>query len=265
MEKYLQKQITSWLKSGQDYHSGLSLLIQVCKNRSLVRNLSRNNTPKNVAKIAAELRKAAGMSSFVKPIQSDKKKEEPGSNQIPSSKAGKAFKEVFKTYPPIIQKLIKRIGDLYSKREILHFDLKKVPELNTPDNVEKRRLIMEQLILISDELEHLNKYKKQFLENKTIPAEEDLEFLPKRPAAKSKPRLQIGRMSEAQLLRKLSNLRTSLTKKRNKLLYQHVSKQPEENPMPEGMKRDQLEEQIREDEKLIKKIQKRLDGFTENK
>jgi hypothetical protein len=265
MEKEIKKQIIAWLKSDQDYSSGLALLIQVCKNRVLVRNLSRNSTPKNTAKIAAELRKAAGMSSFMRTAADHKKKESDGLDQTPSTKAGKAFKEAFKTYPPIIQRLIKRIGDLYSQREILHFDIKEVPELNTAENTNKRKVILEKIILISEELEHLNKFKARFFKDKSLPDEQDLNFKPKKPSRNPKPKDNIAKLSEAQLVRKLNNLRTSLTKKRNKLTFQHVSKQQKENPMPEGIKREKLISQIKDDERSILKIQKRLDDFAENK
>jgi len=66
-------------------------------------------------------------------------------------------------------------------------------------------------------------------------------------------------------VKKLQNLRSNLTKKKNKLLYQSVSKKDKEDPMPEGAKRDHLSAQVKTDEKQIKEIQKRLDAFNKTK
>ena len=266
MEIELKQQIQKWLKADPDYISGLGLLIQVCKNKTLLRNLSRKQTPNNLKKIAWELKKSIGESSLgVKKIPTQKKKIALIGSQ--SALAGKKLAKIFKTYPETIQTIITLNGKLSSDRDILHRSLKKIPEANTEDNKTKRAEILIKIKVISDHLEHLFKIKDLFFTDKVIPTEEDL-YLPEQKLPKTGKKAKqnpIDKMSEADLIKKRTNLRSNLTKKKNKLLYQSTSKKKEENPMPEGSKRDTLEEQIKEDRKALILIESKLDGFSKPK
>jgi hypothetical protein len=265
MEKELNNQITKWLKKDPEYNSGLALLVQVCKNKFLVRNLSRKNTPKNIKKIRWELRKSIGDTAFSSSVSVDAKKK----MDTAASSASKSEEEKLKTilaYPKTIQDLIKTIGDLSSNRDKLHRKLKEIPEANTADNIKKRKEIRELIQDTSELLEHYYQLKDRFFTEKIVPTDEELKFTKEdKSKKKSKPINPIKDMSEADLVKKLQNLRSNLTKKKNKLLYQSVSKKKEENPMPEGAKRDHLLSQVKTDEKQIKEIQTRLDAFNKAK
>jgi hypothetical protein len=265
MEKELNNQITKWLKNDPVYSSGLALLVQVCKNKFLVRNLSRKNTPKNLNKIRWELRKSIGDTAFSSSVSVDAKKKISAAGSS-ASQAGEKLREIFLAYPETIQSLIKTIGDLSSNRDKLHRKLKEIPEANTNDNIAKRKEIREFIQDTSELLEHYYQLKDRFFKEKIVPTPEDLKFTKEdKSKKKTKPINPIKDMSEADLVKKLQNLRSNLTKKKNKILYQSVSKKDKENPMPEGAKRDHLSAQIKTDEKQIKEIQKRLDAFNKAK
>jgi len=265
MEKELKNQITKWLKNDPDYNSGLALLVQACKNKTLVRNLSRKNTPKNLSKIRWELNKSIGNISRSIPGSADLKKKMDSAGST-ASQAGEKLSEIIQTYPVTIQSIIKTTGVLSSNRDKLHRKLKEIPEANTADNIAKRKEIRELIKESSDLLQYLYDLKNRFFTEKIVPTEDELKFP---QAIKKAPKVTkpdpIENMSEAELLKKRTNVRSRLTKKKNKLLYQSVSKKDKENPMPEGAKREHLAAQIKTDEKLIKDIQTKLDAFNKTK
>ena len=265
MEKELNNQITKWLKKDPEYNSGLALLVQVCKNKMLVRNLSRKNTPKNLRKIIWELRKSIRDTTISSSVSVDAKKKMDSSGTS-ASQAGEKLREISKTYPETILIIIKNIGDLSSNRDKLHRKLKAIPEANTKDNISKREIILVLIKETNDLLEYYYQLKDRFFKEKIVPTQEDLKFKKEdKSKKKTKPINPIKDMSEADLVKKLQNLRSNLTKKKNKLLYQSVSKKDKEDPMPEGAKRDHLSAQVKTDEKQIKEIQTRLDAFNKAK
>ena len=187
-----------------------------------------------------------------------------GSSNSLSSQMGEKLHKI--SYPKTIQSLIKNIGDLNSNRDKLHRKLKKIPEANTKDNIAKRKETLDLIKETTDLLEHYYQLKDRFFTEKIVPTEEDLKFKKEdKSKKKTKPINPIKDMSEAELIKKLQNLRSNLTKKKNKLLYQSVSKKKEENPMPEGARRDHLSAQVKTDEKQIQEIQERLDAFNKAK
>jgi hypothetical protein len=220
MEQELKLHIQKWLKKDPDYISGLGLLIQVCKNKTLLRNLSRRETPINLKKIAWELKKSIGATKLYSPNKNKLQKVSVG-----SFSAGKKLKEKTTTYPEIIETIISRNGKLNNNRDILHRELKTIPETNTEDNKTKRKEILEKIKTISNQLDHLYKLKDRFFKEEIIPTEDELKF-PQVEMIKKKEEMKVNpidQMSEADLLKKRTNLRSNLTKKKNKLLYQTIS------------------------------------------
>jgi len=258
MNKDLARDIHKWLQA-PEYYSGLSLLIQVCKNRILIRNLSRKSTPKNLAKITSELRKSTVQKPSSVALKTVKKKSHSspdGSISHPDEKhAGKS-------YPETVIKLIAITGELNSERDKLHRCLKQIPETNTVENIDKRLPIIERIHDISQDLEVYYQIKNRFFTEKAIPTEDDL--IIKKPSG-AKPNAKkpdnVDKMSEAELIKRLAQLRSSLSKKKNKLLYQSVSKKKEKDPMPSGPQKAHLEQQVNTDSLTIKKIKKRLDAI----
>lgn len=259
MDKNLSSKIIKWLKD-PEYQSGLALLVQVCKNRILVRNLSRKNTPKNLAKITWELRKAVNGKKVSVPLSDISKKKSHSSPD--GSSASSADKDPDKTYPETVTKLIAIIGSLNSERDKLHRSLREIPETNTNENIGQRIPIIEKIKDICDDLEVYYELKNRFFTEKAIPTEDDL--IIKKPS-QGKPNAKkpddVASMSEAELIKRLHQLRSSLSKKKNKLLYQSVSKKKEKDPMPDGPSKDHLEQQIKTDSLTIRKIKKRLDAI----
>ena len=262
MNKELASNINEWLKD-PEYARGLSLLIQVCKNRILLHNLSRRNTPKNMAKITSELRKSVTKRPGAVQRTLVKKKS-PSSPD--GSTSNSPAKDPDKTYPETITRLIIIIGELNTERDKLHRSLREIPRDNTRENIEKRIPVIERIKDISDDLEVYYQIKNRFFTEKTIPANDDL-ILKKPPGRKpdAKKPDKVEKMSEADLIRRLAQLRSSLTKKKNKLLYQSVSKKKDKDLMPPGPQKEYLEQQINTDSLTIKKIKKRLDAINKAK
>lgn len=65
-------------------------------------------------------------------------------------------------------------------------------------------------------------------------------------------------MAVAELRKRKHSVRTTITKKRNLLLYQSESKAPTENPLPSCPRRTKIETQLRSLEDKLYKIEKAL-------
>lgn len=264
MEKELKRQIQKYLNGDPDYTQGLSLLVQASKNKILINNLNHRNSERNLKKIQWELRKEIGDNPFLEKPSKKQKKKKTGS---PSHSKSQKAKKKTESYPEIIQDIISKTGDLSSKRDKLHRKLKDVPHTNTASNNSMRKELLDQIREISDHLEQLYGLKDRYFREKIIPSQGELKFpkekISPKPAASGKDPLK--GMSDAELVKKKNNVRSNLTKKKNKLNYQSTTRKKEKNPMPEGPQRDHLLYLIQKDEKLIKQIERRLDGTDKTK
>jgi hypothetical protein len=270
----LKNQIIDWFESDQDFNTGLILLQQCIRNKAMIRNISRPNSH-NQKKVAWELRKAAGLPENICQAdkkQSKKKHSSQGSSGTPDDKkkclhCGKLiekyplnnklcgrceFMAKVKTWPPVIQNIIKELGKLFIDRDILHHELTGLAEENNSANMAHRRDVLGKIRDIANRIEFLDRHKKDFLDKGIIP--DDSVIFPKAetPAPVTK------KTSIDDPHKRLTNLRASRTKKRNQLQYQSRKKLQEENPMPAGPKRDKIQAELAILEKEISNLEKQL-------
>jgi hypothetical protein len=157
-----------------------------------------------------------------------------------------------KTWPRVIQDIIKEQGKLFIDRDILHHELTGVAEENNTGNMAHRRDLLVKIREISNRIEFLDRHKKAFLEKGTVPDASAIFLLPETPAkATPKPAADDPH-------KRLTNLRASRTKKRNQLLYQSRKKLQDPNPMPPGAKRDKIQAGLDALEKEISELEKQI-------
>lgn len=274
--------IVGWLKSDREYNTGVLLYQKFGKNKTLQR-LFPGKEKRYANKLAIELAKTAGISliDFQNNNFGDVPTPTPPKGPVASvdntsflnteGRPPLIIEQAANDYPPMIRKMLHLYNALYQKRSLLHKEMGDIPQNNDPIHVDKRKAISDQLELISSKLDILYNAKKNYIDNKVLP--EDLKFeefeavlngVVKTKAAadkKNKKVVSLEEMSQADLLKKRTNTRTSLTKQKNMLEYQHTSaKNREPKPMPEGPKKQKVLDKISEIEKQLSKIDTLLDA-----
>lgn len=248
----MNEEIKNWLEGEKNYTEGILLLQKYGKNKNLLRNIA--NRPKRYAgKLEYELRKLVN----IKKVSAD-----------PVKKVATAAPKTFQTtpahylddishYPIAVKKVINKFRKLYVLRAKLHKNMGDIPCDNTDRNVKARKNLSDQIKNISNEMDILWDAKLKWDDKQELP---DVNNLIPKPSSKEKVIDLINKLSGAHLVIRKKNLESSLTKDRNQILYQEKTKQPKENPMPPGPKKDNILSRIKEKENELKLINQKLNA-----
>jgi hypothetical protein len=251
----MKESISAWLNSDRNFDTGISLLHKY-GNKRLAFNLS-GNEKKYTSKLAYHLARMLGYNiARAQKISLENRKAvsyvhlPAGKKRKPS--AGSRKKKSGKQLPSHVRRLIHELNELFNDRAILHKQLGRIPEENTDENVSRRKEISDRMKEISDQMEKLYTAKDDYFSAGKLP---DLTVLfPdfKKGDAKKK------QMNGAGLMKRKKNLESSMTKDRNLLKYQSKIKLEYEDPMPEGPKRNVIENRIRNKQKELDEINELL-------
>lgn len=165
--------------------------------------------------------------------------------------------------------MIKKYADAYRKREQLHRSLSDIPEDNAPENIERRKAIVEEIAQLTDVMETVYPSIKEYLQTKEdISAEaaakvnENIEELANKEAKDPTPdgdgttgTEDLDSLSKEELQKRIKSVKTKILRKNNLLLYQKETKADVENPMPECPKRTKYETEIANLEKELEALQ----------
>ena len=77
-------------------------------------------------------------------------------------------------YPPLIRRVIHEMSRLYNDRSMLKTQQNVIPDENTPENVEKRKNLVDMIEALSGRIQLLFEAKKAYLERGIIPDENAL-------------------------------------------------------------------------------------------
>ena len=246
--------ITSWLNSGRDYNAGVALFEKYSRNHALKRIFPRKEA-RFAFKLAYELEKLISSIPKPEPLKPDA----PKPSGLKPVSTGSAYLEAIKNddpnLPKVIRQIISEYSTVYNQRSILHNSLKKIAPDNRPDNVESRRIIVEQISELSDRMEELYEAHLVWLQKKTLPDENRL-F----PSKQLTPiQTEVDAISD--LVKRRMNLMKSLSKDNNLLVFGSTTKQPVVNEMREGPKRKALEKRIFKKKAEIATLSTQIDGL----
>lgn len=175
----MDQEISSWLNSQQDYHSGLRLFDRYGKNFNLARILRVGGaTGKNRLTLAYELGKFARHS--------------PEIHQEPAIAAAPRVRLEAEPLP-----VITRIGDLKSEQKMLYKMLDNLHAVLEFRPVQERKKIAFQILDLDDQLKELNERIAYYEKHGVIPAI---------PAADGKKK--ISELTEVELIQWQNNFRT---------------------------------------------------------
>lgn len=127
-----------------------------------------------------------------------------------------------------------------------------IPDENTPENIEKRKNLVDVIEALSGRIQLLFEAKKAYLEKGIIPDENAL-F----PREEPEPSIE-------ELQTRLKNLRSYISKDKNILVYQRETRQEKPNPMPDSPKKERILKRIEKNEKEVQELEKRIKDATDN-
>lgn len=186
-----------------------------------------------------------------------------------------ATTEPSSSMPANVITLCRWFSRAYRQREILHRELRGVGEGNDSQSMERRRSLSDRINVLSEYMDRIYPIREACLHGGEVPSDEEMNKIgpPERQAPSATPQspspplmaasLRIkdedfDAMAVAELRKRKHSVRTTITKKRNLLLYQSESKAPTENPLPSCPRRTKIETQLRSLEDKLYKIEKAL-------
>lgn len=164
--------------------------------------------------------------------------------------------------PAVIRKIIYEFSDSYKSRSLLHKEMCDLPEDNSLDTVNKRKVIIDSISALSARMKVLHDFKKQYEDSGTIPTEEDLnaDYHDPDAAKKEDDSLPVEEIVLPESVDELKKMRrseaTKVVRARNMLLYQQEAKPKPliENPLPDCPKRVKFQKKVERLEALINRI-----------
>jgi hypothetical protein len=282
-----QLKVIAWIRSGMDFNSGLSLLVEMT-NKQIYYNLFSGKELALADKLAYEICKAALLANhitwkdFIQKVKEGEgieftgKTEElpdgfpeftfprmlPGAENKPKigepdSSTTTETTETAETiatkplaeYPPVIRRIIHEYAALFQERSKLHSVMTGMPESNAESVCAKRKELFDLIKSISARLEILYSAKKEFDEKGIIPQENEV-F----PVETEEAEADIATLDEATLKKQKKNLQSGNSKDQTILDYQLKERTGVKTPMPDGPKRVKIEMRISDRNKKIVEI-----------
>lgn len=226
-------EVKQWLESPtKDYKLGVSLYKKYGKNKALARTFERGSERFWLSKLTYEIGKLTGTASAPKSSirASSSNKEEP--------------------IPELIMACKKEISSLYSIIGRMHSDLYEIGTSNNDEAIKQRKAILDKrkdIIIRADKLFLLK--EDWFAGNKAVL--DEIKSLLTMPLD-NQPSLELNvssfdnihSMTDIQLVKRKSQLRSYITKTKNMLDFQSIRKGDSPTPMPEGPKRKSFEKRL---------------------
>ena len=258
-----QKQILviDWWYAGKDYKTGLMLLSQFCKNKTLIQTLTRKSPTYGAGKLAYELTKSVRLNYLKMPEQTQESKQlQARNNQSPLSKAmtniAQTVVDTVTQYPSVVRRMKYEYSELYNKRSISHKKMALVSDVNSTKNNAERSGYLKEINTISLRMDFLYKYIKDYEDNKVVPSEDEIW---------EKPKLTIKEITSIpELTKRRVALLKNVLKNKYVLLYQQRKKGKVENPLPDGPKRVEMMALIKKQETEISEIELRIEELGKN-
>lgn len=243
-------EIKQWIEDPQrDYTVGVALFSKYSKNKAMANNFARGTARFWMGKLTYELGKlvrCAGSVQHQKPVVHKTTVSAVKSGGVSAIRTGDAL-------PEVILAAKKEVSSLYAIIDKMHRELYDLGTSNSDAVVKKRKSILDKRIPIIERADRLYVLKEDWFAGNADALDEIRELLSeplaKQPsitdAVKAKPAKEIGGMSDLELSKRKSQLRSAITKTRNMLDFQSIRKGDTPTPMPDGPKRTEFENKLK--------------------
>lgn len=259
--------IKQWLVGEMDYSEGVKIFSEFSGNKFLIRSLQSSHASGKKETLTYEMKKLLGIPLSL--LFNQKCSNEELLNIFYKQKKTAALRhpakkitETKKKIPPIILTAKQIVFDLYKKIDIIHSRLYELGTSNNPDIVKKRKHSLDKRIPLIRRCEKIYILKEQYFITNEIDPELpaliklDIEDIELEPIVNT----NYNELTDIELMRRNTNISSSITKLKNRLNYQDIVKRPETNPMPEGPKKEKIKRKLDillKEQKLIVTIIKR--------
>lgn len=271
--------LQQWLDNhDRDYAEGVALFARYCKNKALVRYFQTGTARFRMGKLVYEMGKLAKTGVVMKTVS-----QPPVETRRVSSLQQRAPQQHRATVspatagaqlPPFILAAKKEISSLYSLIDKRHRELYDLGTSNADDVVRKRKRILDDRKPAIERADRLYQLKEEWfaLEDGSARDRVSKEIremlaapLVEQPSIVDKGRAPslpvVSKMSDLDLSKRRSALRSSITKTQNMLQYQTIRKGDSPAPMPPGPKRDEYEQKLKalkvEYNAILKELERR--------
>lgn len=263
-------ELQNWLNNpDRDYAAGVVLFSQHCKNKALVRYFQTGTARFRMAKLVYEMRKLVKTAYLAGPPTATNAFSVIGSAQHSrlASKVTANTSQVCRraskvSIPDFILAAKKEISTLYSVIDKKHRELYDLGTSNAEDVVRKRKRILDDRKPAIDRADRLYQLKEEWFSLEDGPARnrvandirEMLAAPPEKQPTMVTPvethdrvslQTAVSGLSDLDLSKRRSALRSSITKTQNMLQYQTIRKGDSPAPMPPGPKRDEYQKKLK--------------------
>ena len=233
----MKVEINKWLQGSRDYHQGVALYLKYGRNPTLQRKFQRKENKMFRQKLEYELAKLAGYSA----VPGKKKSSQP-ETETPESTSSEIAKDTtrhltaWRDLPIEVKDMILERDKLMEKRKKLHAGFHEMPGTNHKANKQKRADLLQQIKDLSKDIRALVQAIRHYDSYKKLPDG------------------FIKKGSKEDLQKQYNNLKSNKSKYKARV---HGTKT--KDPLPEGPKKQEAREKLKEIEGEMEKIKKLLD------
>ncbi|MBQ7734669.1 MAG: hypothetical protein IJT61_01880 [Bacteroidales bacterium] len=248
-------ELQSWINNpDRDYAVGVELFSQYSKNKALVRYFQTGTARFRMGKLVYEIGKVAKTAAAVKehPV------EQRGMPRCNSTSISQAETHSV-TLPPYILAAKKEVAAMYAIIDKRHRELYDLGTSNADDVVRHRKKILDERKHVIESVDRLYRLKEEWFALEDGHARErvanEIREVLAAPLAKqwticapvhgTSLQTNVSELTDLQLSKRRTQLRSSITKTQNMLQYQSIRKGDSPTPMPQGPKRDEYEQKLK--------------------
>ena len=257
--------IQSWIDNpDRDYAEGVALFAQYSKNKALVRYFQTGTARFRMGKLVYEMGKVA---KTVSDERANKwANSQPSAPHLAQSTPNEPahFKGQIKNpvIPDFILAAKKQVAAMYALIDKRHRELYDLGTSNADDVVRHRKKILDERKHVIESADRLYRLKEEWFALEDGHARErvanEIREVLAAPLAKqwticapvetrhgTSLQTNVSGLTDLQLSKRRTQLRSSITKTQNMLQYQSIRKATSPTPMPKGPKRDEYEQKLK--------------------
>ena len=255
-------ELQSWINNpDRDYAVGVELFSQYSKNKALVRYFQTGTARFRMGKLVYEIGKVAKTVSDERANQRANTQlstphQAPSTHNAPAHFKGQIKSKVI---PDFILAAKKQVAAMYAIIDKRHRELYDLGTSNADDVVRHRKKILDERKHVIESVDRLYRLKEEWFALEDGHARErvanEIREVLAAPLAKqwticapvhgTSLQTNVSELTDLQLSKRRTQLRSSITKTQNMLQYQSIRKGDSPTPMPQGPKRDEYEQKLK--------------------
>lgn len=275
-------ELQNWINNpDRDYAAGVALFAQHCKNKALVRYFQTGTARFRMAKLVYEMGKLAKTAYLAGPPTATNAFSVIGSalhsrlaSKITANTSQVCRRASKVSIPDFILAAKKEISTLYALIDKEHRELYDLGTSNADDVVRKRKKILDDRKPAIERADRLYQLKEEWFvledgpsRNRVANKIREMLAAPleiENSELKVKNRQSVKGMTDMQLSKRRTQLRSSISKTQNMLQYQSIRKAAAPTPMPPGPKRDEYERKLKKLKAELTMVIAEIDRRTKN-